>query len=709
MNLKQLIYITLAVILAACSEDTTVSSSTVGAADNAIVLYAGISKGGDDVQTRAVANPDANHTSHLALDVNTQLRLKVDGTWKGKADCSLSHGAVVSGEASQLTTATIGEGIKVNAEDVATHNAVIFTTDEQLYWDDYGTADLNNMPTSKGGKVSDGSDGRTKGLDILAVAINGKTAAPEVSSWTALSWDVGTPENGVISHTGGWSEKDLLVCNNVKYNANSELDNAYKFDDRAAGKLLEFTHAMSKITVNLTAGAGFKGGTFVNKPTVTLLGFNYTGTVDVASKTSTPGAGTANIDAQLVSGGASSPTAQYDALVFPGNTITNIATDYILELNADGNIYQVNGTKLYEKMTAISHGYVIKQGVNYVLNITVNKTGINVTATIKDWTDVTAENDAPVISVTHAYGYDGTQFSTDKSFSFLRSTTKNAGYSKDAQMDYTSSSSTCALTPMLYWPDHNTHFFFRATWPVIAGSGTYGEYIPNDKFTGDNAIAVVNEKFNAGHYPSEMMLGYPRVSDGDATADETCKAGHKEADGTTPTPGICATQGNINMDFRYAMSQVIVELKTNEEVSATNKVTFDGETKVEIIGGYTSGKLMLADGASDFTGETVGPYVMNNKADDDYDSFHDAVIPQALTNDSGDLRFRITVKTGTTLDKYETVLGIKSIKVNGDQTITSWEPGKKYTYTLTITKTGIQVTATVKDWIAVTASDNIWF
>ena len=73
----------------------------------------------------------------------------------------------------------------------------------------------------------------------------------------------------------------------------------------------------------------------------------------------------------------------------------------------------------------------------------------------------------------------------------------------------------------------------------------------------------------------------------------------------------------------------------------------------------------------------------------------------------GDLKFRITVGD----DAYETVLGIKDIPVTiggVQQKINAWEPGKKYVYTLTITKTGVTVTATIADWDTVTADTPIW-
>ena len=107
---------------------------------------------------------------------------------------------------------------------------------------------------------------------------------------------------------------------------------------------------------------------------------------------------------------------------------------------------------------------------------------------------------------------------------------------------------------------------------------------------------------------------------------------------------------------------------------------------------------------------------MHNKAAGDYDSYLDAIIPQQLSNGEGDytkdLKFRITIGDGDAKDIYETVLGIKNIQVTENGTkkdITAWEPGKKYIYTLTITKSDIKVTATIKDWIDVIADSDVWF
>ena len=127
---------------------------------------------------------------------------------------------------------------------------------------------------------------------------------------------------------------------------------------------------------------------------------------------------------------------------------------------------------------------------------------------------------------------------------------------------------------------------------------------------------------------------------------------------------------------------------------------------------------MLGTEASDFTGQTVMPFTMTKdigieKPISNKDAnYRNTIIPQALTNASGNLKFRITIGANVSpTDAYETVLGIKEIKVTEGgvlKNITAWEPGKRYIYNLHITKTGISVTATVTDWKTVDASEDIW-
>lgn len=681
---------------AACSDEYQ-PACTVGEADNAIQLRAGIGEENPAARAARATETEEAHDRHRLFAEGSKLALRIDGYWK-KTDTENTGQDKVQ----KLTTGTAGN------EDKDTHRAL--TLSPAVYWDDYGTADLDN------------SMGRERGLTVYGAAVSGyegttgASGLPEVtdgntlediSDWKALPWALPTDQRAAAAI----KNSDLLTSNNIQ----ADKDGTLKFDDLkkqdgSASDLLVFTHTMTKVTVKLTPGKGFEGVTgnaFQQTPTVTLLDFYYKGTVDVETKTSMPAADCAEI--QLWAGPAEADgMTPFEGLVFPGNKFADI--ENIAKIEADGNIYYVTAANLNAAISGADK--TLLQGTNYVLNVTVNKTGVDVTATIKDWDTVMAANETPIINFGKCYGEEGTDLG--KGFTLYRSTNKTAGpYNGDgdqAQMSYADSKYT--MTPQLYWPNHQTHYFFRGVWPQVGGTG--GPAAADVSATG---IAVENCNYSANTYPSCLMLGMPRKADG--TPDETCKNGHN-------TEGICATdapdgsshadEGLLHMNFQYAMAQVIVKLQTSQDANGTplaNAITIDEHTTVEIVNGYTAGKIKFADGTSDFTVETPTVFTMkndngiDNRLKNDYANYRNAIVPQRLTNDTGDLKFRITVSDGTNTDVYETVSGIKNIKVGGNS-INAWEPGKRYIYTLNITKTGIQVTATLKDWTDVTGSEDIW-
>lgn len=719
MTLRHNIYAAIASLglLASCSSDIFAPAYTVGEADNAIVLHAGISEGGAGVMTRAGAEDHHDATTagggHTTFTTGTQLRLRVDGTWLGKADGTAPHGTISSTTVSQKSTATIGDETGTDSK----HNAVTFTDAEQLYWDEYGTADPANMP-----EVA--NNGRAKGLTIYGVAVDGKTTLPSAPtnlnadnlSWNALAWNVGAPAGSPtpsINQTSGWSDYDLLVSNNVK---DGGLDGTYKFDEKSSGKLLEFTHAMTKVTVNLTAGEGFPGYTtapanakFQQAPTVTLLGFNYTGTVNVEAKTSTPTATThiasyRDDGADWADGGQHQ--TQFTALVFPGNQFLD-ATD-ILKIEADGNTYYVNATKINTAMTTAQSNTTFEQGKNYVFNIIISKTDIVVTATVKDWIDVVADTETPKINVTANVGAVSVDENTKQrmpSFDFYLSDV--AGGS--ASTAYTNSATATKptegadgatawiFTPTLYWPNHTTHYLMRGVSPtsttVDAGK-----------------IAVA-----AGDYSAEataagnLLVGAPVITSGTMCGNTD----HTPVD--MSTGGICAREGKINLTFDYMMSQLEVHLTTSSDAAAVNLT----KAKVEVVGGYTAGQVDIHAKTTTTTGD-IAPFEVKHVGAEDANYRHSFVVPQELTYSSPraetNLRFKVTIyKDGNPAhgidDIYYADIKPIQVSINGGekQSITEWQHGKHYIYVLDINKTAINTTATITDWVTVTASDTVWF
>lgn len=690
-------------LLTACSDELT-PTYTVGEADNAIVLQAGVMEGASGVMTRAL-NDETNHAKHTPFAENTVIALRMDGHWTG-------HSPV---DVKKKTIATLGAAYgDDNKHNLLTKFSPVF------YWDDYGTADPNN------------ADGRDRGLDIFGVAINGVTDASNwpsplaglnetQSTWKDIAWTVETnqKDKGIIN-------SDLLTSNNVIYNAEPAASNSYQFVNKADGKLLVFTHAMSKITVVLTAGEGFprmnannaNSAVFQAEPAVTLKGFYNSGTVDVETKTSTPTtSSTPDICMHRETTATSWTSAHevtFEAIVFPGNTFEN--SNQILTLSVDGNSFNVTAAKLNEAIqkaidrasgnTATADyptgkGTQLLQAWNYKLQITVNKTALGISATIENWNEVTAKEEAPKININETYGHDSNAFTHN--FDFFRSTTKASGYTDDAYVEHNETAGVHSYTfhDPLYWPDHQTHYFFRGIYPRLQTSSTEAGWIPTAKVS-DAAITVQNVAYQAGTYPSDLAFGWPKTA-GDVSDDETCKvAGHSSA------AGICATEGNIFMNFQYAMSKVQVSLKSSGTSASGNFVDLS-HAVVEIIGGNNAGRLQFSDGKHDtFTAADKGNYTLHTTtAEPGYAlTTLDAIVPQTLSND---VKLRITVKDagGNVLDVYEAQLNL--IKDASSNLISEWKPGNYYKYQLDVLKTAIKVTATLKDWVPVEASENVWF
>lgn len=702
-------------LLTACNQKLPAPVYTVGDADNDIVLKAGVSDSPVGLMTKAA---DENHGSHVAFTSGTMVALRVDGTWTGH----------VPEDVKQKTNATLG--------DASDNHNPLSTFSPAIFWDDYGTADPDNKNT-----------GRAKGLTIYGAAVNGKdylldetgrslaALNDESSTWASIAWNVGSPENCIINQKdAGWADYDLLTSNNVTE------PNTYKFSQHNDGKLMEFTHAMTKVTVQLTAGLGFprtnesQSATayFEAQPEVTLKDFYYKGTVNAEAKTSTHEGSTASI--QMHPDPAyedKAHTATLDALVFPGNSFEN-ATQ-ILELTADGNTFKVTATELNKaideaiskkattKYPAEAGDHSLQQAWNYLIKITVNKTDIAITATILNWKEIQTTEEAPKINVTATYGYaegavDGSTAFTGN-YDLFRSLTKATGYDENTNtpgpIDYAARYTNPNWDKTIYWPDHQTHYFFRGVYPQVGTAASGTTAVGAEAVTtvsGNDVVAVANAEYTNATYPSDLAIAIPRKTNGDF--DETCHdTGH------TATEGICATEGVIKLNFEYAMSKIEIRLKSTAAAPGNIDMTNDNTT-VEIIGGYAKARIKLSDGLHDaYADEDKGDYTLS-KLETPVTDFRvttrDAVVPQSIGND---VKFRVTVTTDNNstpdtsddkTDVYECQVNL--IKVKDSETpVNEWAHGKHYIYELNVNKTAISTTATIKDWVTVNAEDDIWF
>lgn len=689
--------------------------------NGAIMLQVGVNNSpAQQPLTRAAGD------TYVALSQNTKFKLRVQGTWKGKTpDETIT----------MYTTATAGK-----EQDFATSTAAgmenPLTFDPVLFWDDYGTGDPANAETV-----------RTEGLDILAVAVDNATMAMDDAVWEGtMPWTLQTEGTDVLT-------KDILVANNL---SKGKTPGPLTFLNRNVpeNSRLIFQHLMSKITFNLKPADGFMqtDGKYAFKasPTVELNRNRYKdgslsdggdyalvdGTINIRKAEAIPSPTsmkkiTAGDETEKEVSGHIVKTQV--ALVYPGTCLGAADEDVVARIAADNNYYYVTAKEIRAAIYAAGGhtDYKTRPGYNYIINVTVKKTGVNVTATVTNWVDVKAEEASPVIALTAGAGSTGetgdwTTTGVD-GFDFFRSTEKLKGYSDEMSLkegDYykplrkvkwgtgTTSPRACVFydnntgttETLLYWPDHDTHYHFRGVYPATTTTAASTD-APQVKTYGSGAnaeqgIAVKNGVYNQATFPSNLMIGMPEIA-----AGTLCESGeHQQED--MSEKGICARRGKINMNFRYMMSQVEIELAHSlAEGPAEGKVTLDEKTTVEIVGGYTDGYIRLGDR------KAVGqlpkkPYTTTVVASEALKR-HDIVLPQDLAG----MKFKITVNNADGKHDYYYAT-IKDIPVRvgegAKESITEWEPGKHYKYTLKLKKTAMEITATLTDWITVEADEDIW-
>lgn len=708
MKLTHYIYVcaaALSALLTACSDDVQ-SAGNAGGMGHPLLLRAGVSDGAADVHTRVVEN-GTEHDTHRPLTQGTKARLRIDGTWKEHAPEAVS----------QKTVATIGS--KAAGTDDR-HN--VLTMDTQLYWDDYGTADPANKDY-----------GRKSGLAVYAVAVdnykkNGDFALPDGATgnnlasfddWNALSWTLPADQ------TAGWADYDLLTSNNISGASTLKFDDVMHNTANKPHDLIVFTHAMSKVTVNLKASDGFDGNTFATDPKVSVIKPYIKGTVDVVNATTTAvdtPAPTENVALHKETTATVGYTSTFTGLIMPGNKY--LSTKNILLVEADGNYYYVTAEKINEANTAVND--VFERGKNYIINVEVKKTKIVVTATVTDWVDVEAQEVSPVIDVTADVGMGDGSAAGIGAFSFYRfadesvtppAETKTGVYSglpaliedgcyKEETFVTPSGTGTkqdCTFGTTLYWRDHNTHYHFRGVYPRTKTAGTDAPLVKQDA-NGVQCIEVWNCKYVSAEssFPSNLLIGAPEIA-----SNTYCGSPYHTQEDMS-LHGVCAREASINMNFRYMMSQVVVNLKTTD---VSDAVRLGANTRVEIEGGYTKGFVGLHTRSIESRDDNVA-YDMHN-VDGNALQRHDAIVPQPLAG----LKFKIYVmnEAGTAVDDvYMAEIASIPVRIQGSggdyATITEWKSGEKYIYTLLITKTEIKMTATITDWVTKESGDiGIWF
>ena len=639
----------------------------------------------------------ALETSYVAMEKNTELRLKVDGEWVKETPSLISQVTTCSAE--ETTTAV---------------NTLSFDDEKKIYWDDYGTGDPAN------------AENKAKGLKVLAVAVDGNTSSPQVSDWEKLGWKTVDNEGKaeVIQANGKYFlAADVMVSNNLK---------AYKFADRKDdnAKKLIFKHPLSKITFNINAGDGFSkegkvGGTtkkFESDPILILSNAtkleevnntdkNYClidGEVNIAT-----GDATSNTKGKVIAATtcdtSDKVTVTKQAIVYPGTQLGAKGETVIGVLQADKNIYYITAQAIHQAIDkfdsdyGVTHtNYQTEPGYNYIINVTVNKSCLILTASITDWVSVTSAEVYPQINVDAVVGSGGDSKLTGiNQFAFYRSLKIGSEYDKVA-LPKVNDSGTLNWddTNTLYWTHHYQHYHFRGIYPLDTD-------VLKADVTNEQYVKVENGPYDNTTSPSNLVIGMPEIASGIMCENPD----HPDDQVDMSVGGICARKSPINMNFRYMMSWVEVIL-TSSDSNDDNYVDLT-HAVVELVDVGTVGNIMLKDRTAVVTTESNTYTLHNYNASSTH--YQEAIVPQTLknTDESNKVKFKIIVYSDDKHTQKDVYYADVAPIQKSDESLVApkgeWEAGVHYKYTLKITKTKINATATLSDWQQVDASTDVWF
>ena len=612
--------------------------------------------------------------------------------------------------------------------------------------------DKNYSTMAFANKYWDDAFGRYTYLSIFAVAVPNKSNISQLklngneTNWVTeetpnnkINWTVTSGETAQTSNT--IDNEDLVYSRNIQDGAKSKglkqgvrryKDGNYPsfngenfnvltygrmgftlFDDKikdGPGKFdlgnLHFTHALSRITLKIyiDRSKGFTDNDANSIENAKLINMNVKGDLDVAEGTySNVTTGdvkmekyTVGVD-ETMQGSTTKPDAKFMAQVLPDYEIKESdANTNMLQFNVGDNVYYVTQKSVWDAIhnnVNVETGTNIKlaQNKNYVLNITVGKTEIsNITATLANWDEINGSHSTNNSLYEFTFKtLSSTEGSACGDFNLYRIVDNvkdgkswNSGYSADkATLKETESNSNVWKATNWYFDSNQSYYHFRST----STSNDEANFIKSE---GDDDNKKDYFEIKAGiENTCDLHWGAPLKSVASLKYD--ISKGYEDNINTA----IGSTDSKIDIIEFHMTSNVIVELSTT---TGDDKVTLDGAT-VKILNSQQSGKVYMGNGLVEPTGAASDLTLHGDN--NTYSAF---CIPQAL---DGTVKVKVQI---TTTDNNVYTVVLSDINVSGSTTekINRWLPNHKYTYSLKLSKTGInQLTCTLLNWEDVTGNN----
>ena len=589
----------------------------------------------------------------------------------------------------------------------------------------------------------DDAYGRDAQLSIFAIAVPGKTYTNNTlegklanvsvtKAWDDnalsedVSWSVTTDQSGASTI----SDEDLVYSNNIQGENKLGFNLTDSSNPTGPGTFdkgnLEFTHALSRMTVHLKKGEGYSATgafAFASGTNVKVLGVPTYGTLDIETGAWATGATNSDITKMATTKKANDATYSLMAQMLPGYTFTDGSNTNVLEFIIDDNKYFVTQDMMLDALNSGQKTSVtsltMAQGKNYVFTITVGKSKIiNVTAKLENWVDVDAANqdmDNSHISLDlfTSNGTASTNFDLYRLNDASAEISTGASTAKNWEGDYTDKAGLTqngtVWTTDWFFENNKAFYHFRT---VNKGTEIKG--------TADNTVDDYFEITSGAQANHDYHWGAPFINTTTSSIKYSTTTGYTDY----LSPAIGATNSTISMTELHMMSNISVVLRTTKTANAVALESGSDQCEVSLTYFYANGQVKMGNGLVSTTGSltTSATFTAPTTGIDDSDvtykktgAFTFAVVPQALVRTTGDnLYVGITIKTPDN-NQYYVVKKLSNIvaTANGDsqnQTkdgkITFWYPNHSYTYTFTLTKAGIDdVTCTVQDWVNVTADN----
>lgn len=559
---------------------------------------------------------------------------------------------------------------------------------------------------------------------------------------------------------------------------------------------LHFQHALSRMTIKIVEGEGFdktsankdndfkwtSGGSVDSNNTLQIVAgtVGTTGTLDIKTgkwTTTTKSAittlaplGTTYTPATGVFSGAYVDAAgYYRAQMLPDYKFSKDGTTNVLQFSVDNNTCYVTDGMIFKALNEYNGGsnitnslitiddnkIAMEQGKNYILEITVKKTGIQaLTATVAEWVDVQGKTDVNNAHLTfdlqtsgtacdkdidlYRLGDDNPDFDADEYTFTYQGKNWKGNYTDKTELLQSAKGSNGKWTTPWYFESNKTYYHFRT---VNKGTTIMDNNNANDDYF---VIAGGSQSTTDPHWGAPFETVTATSTSKPALEYDATNGGYKHVH-----YAIGATESDINIQELHMMSNINVILKTKAEGKVQlykPAVGTQGEsdyvaavpTVVKITRLSSQGKVYMGNGKVEpiapvspatyndaaFSHTMDGPDATSattffKTADTETNVYSYAVVPQELcrvaNSTTDDDYVGIFIQTPDN-NQYYVIKKLSEILANEvddqrnqtkGQKITRWFPGHKYTYTITITKTGIQaITATVADWVDVKA-DNI--